>query len=224
MRSKNRHTLWKRDGWFHKLNPTAKLVYAFANDTCDPAGVFIVDINFINHRLGFPVSVKAEDILEEFQRAPAGVINNRVLPIAGGQKWWLTDYVVRNYGTGLNELHPPHIPAFKSLRAHGLVETLAQLHPGFKLTKTKHQEVLKLKNPKKIWTPEQVEESIAKLNAEIAELKSQTVLDAMLGKQVVTPEAEKQILHLERRKQTIVKRGQRYAADSSGGAVVGQGR
>lgn len=99
---------WK-DPWFRKLKPELKSFYEYFRDTCDSAGVWIVDMEAASFNVG--VEIRATEVQEAF--------GSKLVDLQNG-KWWNPDFVKLQY----DELNPDskyHQRAIKTLESHDLL-------------------------------------------------------------------------------------------------------
>lgn len=193
---------WK-DPWFNGLGATAKIIALYIEDNCDAAGVWPADWREAEFRINFAKPINREAVWEDFKKLDP----SRVWQLNGGQKLWVTDYIVRHYRTGLNAQHLPHIPAYRSLTANGLLDTFRELYPDYVVKSEKVQlriaEITHEKAGRKN-TVSGIAERIEIIDASMAAYRLQTAYDPMLMKDVITPGAQSAIRLLIAQKEKLL--------------------
>ena len=135
-------TLKWRDGWFHRLSLHAKVVFLYVVDTCDAAGVWEPNHSVAEAEIGFTaVGVKLDwqAVIKELNAPvdsgwqpktdePRPALPSQRVMFTKTGKYWVANFCRFQYGK-LRAGYPMHVPALRSLAAHGLLETYAQLFP-----------------------------------------------------------------------------------------------
>jgi hypothetical protein len=104
------------DPWFRQLPPAEKLLWLYACDRCDAAGVWAVDLEFASLLLGCKLAPGV-------QRGAGWV--DRVIEIEGGRKWWLPRFITFQNPRGISSNAPIHASLRLLLERHGLAEAYA---------------------------------------------------------------------------------------------------
>ena len=111
-------TKWA-DPWFRSLAPTLKHGWNYLCDNCDAAGVIELDAELANFQIGERVDWDAlvDASGDRIERLPNGRLH-------------LTKFIDFQYGT-LSDTCPPHKPAIKCLKKHGLSKVLERYQIPF---------------------------------------------------------------------------------------------
>jgi len=96
------------DPWFMELSPSAKLVYLYLLDACDPAGVWTPNYRLANFSI--KAEIEWDEVLEQ--------LGDRIQEIAGG-KIWIRRFVFFQCGA-LREACAPHRKVIELLERHGI--------------------------------------------------------------------------------------------------------
>ena len=103
---------WK-PGFFQKLPPAYKLLWGFINDDCDHAGIWDVDIEIAQIRVGLKINI--EEALSLFK--------DHIHVFDNGSKWYLKDFIQIQY-TKLSKCKPGHDSAVEILKQHDFLSML----------------------------------------------------------------------------------------------------
>lgn len=95
------------------LEGAYKLLWLYLICECDHAGIWEVELDVANLRLG--EDFKPSDVIERF--------NGAIVPIEGGAKWHIPSFIAFQYGE-LNESNRVHKSVLTRLRRFGLVKAL----------------------------------------------------------------------------------------------------
>jgi hypothetical protein len=132
-------TAVSRRPWFRKLSPRLKCAVRFLFDECDNAGVWIIDMDTMEHFVGEPVTL-AELFSEVNSDKP-----NRIEKF-DTDKIFIPNFVRFQYGE-LSENCKPHKPIISLLKNYGLYErVLKGYSKGIDTLEEKEQEQEKEKD------------------------------------------------------------------------------
>ena len=92
--------------WFRKLSPRYKLLWLYILGTCDYAGIWDVDQELTDFRLGIDPPIDLSDFLDKMK--------DKIFEFDKGEKWYLIDYVKVQCGE-LKMDYNPHKPIIKRL-------------------------------------------------------------------------------------------------------------
>lgn len=106
-----------RDPWFRRLPIMVKIFWNYICDTCDDAGVWVVDADRYEFEAGEKVDL-------ELQRQHLG---DRIRVIDGGRKWAITKFLAFQYPRGLSPDARPHIAVLRLVEHHGIIDLLNPL-------------------------------------------------------------------------------------------------
>jgi hypothetical protein len=208
------------DVWFNQLSDSTKLAFFYICDVCDDAGVWEPNTHLANQRIGWVGRDPKPDwrsILEELNRPavsefakPSDKTPMPVVMLLADGKWWLTKFIRFQQGLDggkkspeLNEQHWPHVPIFRSLRKHGLLETFQQLHPDVVITNEKRQKsigevVTERRNQPPVESAWSTKERIKEVEDRITELQHDTEFDDRTFKSLIKPESLAEIQRLKK--------------------------
>lgn len=96
------------DPWFRRLSPAHKLAWNYIWDSCDNAGVVLVDWDLFSYLSG--VSVTEAEVAEAF--------GDRVQDIGKG-RWWIPEFIPFQFGE-LSPVSRVHQSVFTLLKRHGI--------------------------------------------------------------------------------------------------------
>jgi len=106
---------WKKP-FFKLLNQEMKLFWLFLLDDIDHAGIWHVDIELANLRLGTNLSV--EDILDS--------IGDKVVEVDNGQKWFIPSFIEFQNSNGLNPNNNAHKKILETIKKYNLQQHLTR--------------------------------------------------------------------------------------------------
>lgn len=95
---------WKKP-FIRSLKAHYKLLWLYICDDCDHAGIWQVDMEVAEIRIGEKLSIW--DALEYFE--------NKIIPIDNGNKWFIPSFIEFQYPSGLSENNKAHIGIIKTL-------------------------------------------------------------------------------------------------------------
>jgi len=101
---------WKKP-FVKGLQTVYKLFWIYLTDECDHAGIWQVEMDIASVRIG--EEIDQEEALQQF--------GDHIIPIDGGEKWFLPDFITFQYG----ELNPEvraHKSVIDRLRKHKLLD------------------------------------------------------------------------------------------------------
>lgn len=104
---------WKKR-FFRELPNDYKLLWIYILDDCDHAGIWEVDFDSVQLKIG--VKFDKKEALNKF--------NNRVIEFNGGDKWFIPDFVKFQYGEELNLKVKAHWSAMQLIRKYHLEDYL----------------------------------------------------------------------------------------------------
>ena len=102
---------WKKK-FFRKLPMQYKLLWIYILDDCNHAGIWDVDIEVAEVRIGYHSFLLNE--LEE-------IFQEHIVVFKNGEKWFIPDFISFQYGT-LNENSRVHQSVIQLLKRHNLYE------------------------------------------------------------------------------------------------------
>jgi len=111
---------WKKK-WIRKLDHKYKLFWVFICDDCNHAGIWDVDLDVANIRLG--LNLTEAEILTAFKE--------KLIPIDNGDKWFIPKFVDFQYGE-LNSENRVHSSVLSILKKEGAYKGLKQPLQGCK--------------------------------------------------------------------------------------------
>ncbi len=97
------------DPWFMELQSEMKLLWLYLCDNCDNCGVWDVNYRLVE----FVVGVRLDWAMA------LNLLEGRVVPFAGGKKWYLAKFLAFQYPSGLSD-GKPHKQVIRLLLSHGL--------------------------------------------------------------------------------------------------------
>lgn len=97
------------DGWFCEQPSPIKLFWIYLCDRCDHAGVWEINWKLARFHLGEIDQVAIEKALD-----------GRVVPIAGGRRWFIPGFIKFQYPTGLSQTSPAHKRIRSTVQSHGI--------------------------------------------------------------------------------------------------------
>jgi hypothetical protein len=101
---------WERR-WFRQLTPVQKCFVMYLFDRCDPAGVWVVDMDAAAFFIGGDPGDPAAFLPDDFP----------VIRLDGEKKWFIPKFLSFQYESGLNSNKPAIVSVRKSLARHGLM-------------------------------------------------------------------------------------------------------
>jgi hypothetical protein len=116
---------WER-AWFRRLTPVQKCFVLFLFDRCDNAGVWVVDMETAEFFIGGDVGDPFSFIPDDFP----------VIPLCGGNKWFIPKFLSFQYQNGLNSKKPAIVSVVNMLARHGLIKKTNELFGNDFLTIT----------------------------------------------------------------------------------------
>lgn len=128
--------LWEKK-WFRVMKPDHKLFWLYLINTCDLAGVWDVDIELAEFKLG--ITINTDEFLEE--------IGERIDQI-NGSKWFLNTFIKFQYGE-LSDSCKPHIAVLKRLKELKIKGYTKGIHTLKDIYKDKDKDKEKEKKGKK---------------------------------------------------------------------------
>jgi len=124
---------WKKP--FIKSLPTElKLFYLYLLDDCDHAGIWHVDIEVAEIRLG--VKINSDVAL--------GCFGEKIIVFDGGSKWFIPDFITFQYGE-LTEKNKMFKPVSSLLSKYNLMGHISPIYGGKDKDKVKDKEIVKEK-------------------------------------------------------------------------------
>lgn len=102
---------WKKP-FIRQLNAAYKLLWLYVCDDCDHAGIWQVDLEVAEIRIGEKLTLK--EALIAFQ--------DKVIEIDNGAKWFIPSFLEFQYPTGLNPDNKAHAGICKILEKYNLVD------------------------------------------------------------------------------------------------------
>jgi hypothetical protein len=120
--------IWEQS-WFIELSPESKNIWQYLEKSCDCAGIWKIDIPEMRRKIGYK-NIHIEAFLEEVnrdynKRTGEEVKRNRIMPVAGNDKLWLTGFISFQYEkgrTGVNAGIPAIKGALNRLRDEGIYD------------------------------------------------------------------------------------------------------
>jgi hypothetical protein len=106
------------DPWFMELAADMKLLWIYLCDTCDNAGVWVVNQRFAE----FVVGTKLDWAMA------LNLLEGRIEAIAHGKKWRLTKFLAFQHPMGLGN-SKPHQSVIRLIRSHGFDFSQVNLKP-----------------------------------------------------------------------------------------------
>ena len=104
---------WKKR-FFRELPSDYKLLWLYILDDCDHAGVWEVDFDAVELRIG--VRFDSKEVLNKF--------DNRVIEFRKNEKWFIPDFVKFQYGEELNMKVKAQWSAIQIIKKYKLEEYL----------------------------------------------------------------------------------------------------
>lgn len=95
--------------WIRKLSPELKLLWVYLLDKCDHAGIWEADIDLAKFQLG--ITIDQDEAIKVF--------NGRVVPLSGGEKWFIPKFIEFQYGD-LNPENRVHKSVIEILERNGI--------------------------------------------------------------------------------------------------------
>ncbi|MFH1052262.1 MAG: hypothetical protein V1779_15185 [bacterium] len=109
---------WK-DPWFKKLPTPYKLLWLYILDDCDHAGLWFVDFEVAQIRIGLEIDILLDEALDLF--------NCKIIPFDNGDKWFIPSYISFQYGK-LNPINKVHLSVQNILLENNLMQFLDNSH------------------------------------------------------------------------------------------------
>ena len=134
---------WKK-GWIKKLTPGEKLVWVYLLDNCNHAGIWDVEIEVAETRLG--IKINPIEVIKAF--------GDKIKVIDNGNKWFITNFISFQYGilNPLNRAHKSVIDILEKCQIRGYASPSQGATQGCKdkdkdkdMDKDKEEEVIKEK-------------------------------------------------------------------------------
>jgi len=100
---------WKKK-WIRNLSLEHKLFWMYLLDDCNHAGIWDVDMDVANIRLG--TKLDEETILEEF--------SEKIASLDDGRKWFIPKFIEFQYDGELNPDNRAHASVIKHLKSQGI--------------------------------------------------------------------------------------------------------
>ena len=110
---------WRKP-FFRALNQEMKLFWLFLLDDIDHAGIWQVDIDLVNLRLGTNLSV--EEILN--------TIGDKIVVIDNGNKWFIPSFIEFQNPNGLNQTNNAHKKILETIKKYNLQQHLNRSPEG----------------------------------------------------------------------------------------------
>ena len=98
---------WKKP-FIRNLKASYKLLWLYVCDDCDHSGIWQVDIEVAEIRIGEKLDGKKA--IELF--------GDKIIPLDGGAKWFIPSFIEFQYPSGLNENNKAHIGIIKNLERY----------------------------------------------------------------------------------------------------------
>lgn len=111
---------WK-DEWFKKLNPAHKLLWLYISDDCNHAGIWHVDLEIAQLRIGYESEIDKDFALELF--------GDKIISKDNGEKWFIPSFIEEQYGR-LNSANKVHNSVIKLLSNQGLLNHIQVINEG----------------------------------------------------------------------------------------------
>lgn len=131
---------WKKP-FIKGLPVEYKLFYLYLLDDCDHAGIWQIDIEIAEIRLGVKLSL---------QKA-RGFFAERIVEFDGGTKWFIPDFIQFQYGA-LEEKNKMYKPVSLALNKYNLMGHISPINGG--IVQVKEKEQVKDKDKVKEWERE----------------------------------------------------------------------
>nr|WP_199082562.1 hypothetical protein [Pedobacter sp. ASV19] len=106
---------WKKP-FVRGLKGSYKLLWFYINDDCDHAGIWHVDQEVAELRVGGGI---------EWEKIPQ-IFGEKILIFDNGEKWFIPDFIEDQYGT-LNEKNRVHLSVLDILKKYNLLEKIKGL-------------------------------------------------------------------------------------------------
>ncbi|MEK0423644.1 MAG: hypothetical protein RLZ95_1554, partial [Bacteroidota bacterium] len=98
---------WKKP-FIRSLKAPYKLLWLYICDDCDHSGIWQVDIEVAEIRIGEKLDCKKAIQL----------FGNKIIPLDNGSKWFIPSFIEFQYPSGLNENNKAHIGVIKNLERY----------------------------------------------------------------------------------------------------------
>lgn len=123
---------WKKD-WFKKLPLEYKLLWLYILDDCDHAGIWDVDIEVAELRLGTKFSLEKA----------RGYFNINMVVLENGTKWFVPDFIQFQYGhfNESNKMFKSIMPIINKYNLKGVLRGIEGGSEGVQVTVTVKEEV-----------------------------------------------------------------------------------
>lgn len=118
-----------RNPWFRKLSPVYKALWLYIVDSCDNAGVWMVDGELASFSVGEQLDLS--DALTAF--------GGRVEPLGDGKRWHVVDFVEFQFGK-LSDVSKLHIHIRTLQYKHGIGEENQRVSNGYLMGIHTHQD------------------------------------------------------------------------------------
>lgn len=106
-----------RKDFIRSLDAPCKLLFMYLINECDHAGLWDVEFEVMEIRLGL-----------KFKKSPLDQFGNKVVVVDGGKKWFIPSFVEFQYGE-LNENNRVHASVISILSKHDLLDENNQIKP-----------------------------------------------------------------------------------------------
>jgi hypothetical protein len=124
---------WKKP-FIRSLPVEYKLFYLYLLDDCDHAGIWHVDMEVAEIRLGVKLSI---------QKA-RGFFAEKIVEFDGGTKWFVPDFIHFQYGA-FNEKNKMYKAVYPVLCKYNLMEHISPIYGGKEMVMVKDKEMVKVK-------------------------------------------------------------------------------
>lgn len=139
---------WKKP-FIRGLQGAYKLLWFYICDDCDHAGIWQVDIEVAQLRIGEPI----------YEQSALIFFGEKIIPIDGGKKWFIPSFIEFQYPSGLNPQNKAHGGTIQILKKYNLIDEefkpLTSPLQGAKdkeMVMDKDKEMVKEQKPKKEFT------------------------------------------------------------------------
>src|ERR1700749_4904872 len=120
---------WKK-AFIKSLPPEYKLLWVYITDECDHSGIWHIEMDLAELRLGIKLS----------KERAQGLFSEKVVVFDNGNKWFLPDFIKIQYGE-LSEGNKVHSSVIKSLIKYDLKKYLDGIQGPSKGPKDKDKEM-----------------------------------------------------------------------------------
>jgi hypothetical protein len=102
---------WYQSRWFRELEGKYKLLWCFLCETTEFSGIYHCDLEEIKYRTGFEYSI--DEIKQYF---------SKMIEVLDQDHFWIPEVISFHNPTGLSRRCNKHIPVFKDLEKHSLLD------------------------------------------------------------------------------------------------------